>query len=82
MKKQGIRHTWSLLLTLKKWLVTQNTEVMDPFLLRVGRVQVSHNQNLVHKWCTQAQNHVKSLEGGRSYLWLGSSLTNLHLPGF
>ena len=24
----------------------------------------------------------KELRGGRSYLWLGLSLTNLHLPGF
>ena len=40
----------------------------------------SQIQNPVLKWSTQ--NHVKNLEGGRSYFWLGSSLTNLHLPGF
>ena len=39
----------------------------------------SHNQNPVLKWSTQ--NHVKDLAGGRSYLWCGLSLTNLHLPG-
>ena len=40
---------------------------------------LSHNQNTVLKWSTQ--NHVKNEEGGRSYLWLGLSLTNFHLPG-
>ena len=41
---------------------------------------VSHNQNLVHKWCTQ--NHVKNKEGGSPQLFVarGSSLTHLHLP--
>ena len=35
---------------------------------------MSHNRNPVLKWPTQS--HVKTLEGGRSYFWLGSSLTN------
>ena len=41
--------------------------------------QLSHDENLVFKWSTQK--HVKIKEGGRSYLWLGLSLANLHLPG-
>ena len=36
--------------------------------------------NPVLTWCTQ--NHVKNYEGGRSYLWLGLSLSGRHLPGF
>ena len=44
------------------------------------QAQMSRNQNLVLKWSTQ--NHVQDLEGGRSYLWLGLALTNLHLPRF
>ena len=46
--------------------------------LGVESLQVSDNQNgSVLKWSTQ--NHVKNSEGGRNYLWLGLSLTNLHL---
>ena len=36
----------------------------------------------VQPMCATHVNHVNNLEGGRSYFWLGSSLTNLHLPGF
>ena len=32
------------------------------------------------KWLTQ--NHVRKYQGGRNYLWLGLSLTNLRLPRF
>ena len=60
-------------------------------LLSIGKVprtkasqafknNMSRNQNLVQKWSTQ--NHIKNLEGGRNYFWLGLPLTNLHLPGF
>ena len=42
--------------------------------------QMNHIQNPVLQWSTQ--NHVKKIEGGRSYLRLRLSLTNLHLPGF
>ena len=45
-----------------------------------GSNHLSHNQNPVLKWLTQ--NHVRICKGGRNYLWLGLSLTNLHLPGF
>ena len=43
---------------------------------------MSRNQNLVQKWSTQS--HASRIKADiRSYLWLGSSLINLHLsPGF
>ena len=42
--------------------------------------QMSHNQNPVLKLPTHK--NLRNSEGGRSYLWLGLSLTNLYLPGF
>ena len=46
-----------------------------------ARIDVSHNQSPVLKWSTQ--NHASRIKKAdiRSYLWLGLSLTNLHLPG-
>ena len=42
--------------------------------------QMSHNQDPVLRWYTQ--NHASRIKKAdiRSYFWLGSSLTNLHLP--
>ena len=49
-------------------------------LFFVWGCHMSHNQNPVLNWSTQG--HVKNLEGGRSYFWLGSSLTSFICPGF
>ena len=53
-------------------------KVRKTWHLLIGYVLMSHNQSPVLKWSTQ--NHVKNQEGGRSYLWLGLSPTNLHQP--
>ena len=50
------------------------------YLKITPRDQLSHSQHPVVKWSTPS--HVKNYEGGRSYFWLGLSLTDLHLPGF
>ena len=69
-----------VLLKPTKKVAPQN-QVHKNQLSYLNKKHVSHNQNSVLKW-SESQNHASGIKkaDSRSYLWLGLSLTNLHLP--
>ena len=61
----------------KKWVSPQwSPGKWNQILTPWSHTHMSHNQNRFGIKLVQAQNRVKILEGGRSDVWLGSSLTN------
>ena len=52
----------------------------EPMRIHVGTSPESYSKRGIK--IVNPEPCFKNYEGGRSYLWLGLSLANLHLPGF